>query len=170
MSGTPASLAFVAALLLLLLRPACGDTPAEAGPVSSSAAAGHSAAGQDTLVGEVVDIQCFARAEQAAGVASPEAGAGSGASASSSGVPAGWNECGVSAVKRGAPVGVRLRDGSILLAAMHDRNPAGRALARFLGMEVRLVGHRLSQGGIDLLEITRILGRDELRASREEGP
>jgi hypothetical protein len=67
-------------------------------------------------------------------------------------------------------VGIRLRDGGILLATMHDRNPAGRALARFIGMEVRLAGYRQSEGGIDLLEITRILGRDELRASREEEP
>lgn len=163
MLGTPAALAFAGALLLLC--PAFCETPPESAPASGIS--GDAAPRQDTLVGEVVDIQCHARSERNAGSGSV---AGSDASAPASGDPTGWNECGVSAVKRGAPVGIRLRDGAILLAAMHDRNPAGRALARFIGMEVRLTGYRMSEGGIDLLEITRILGRDELRASREEEP
>jgi hypothetical protein len=168
MSGTPVSLAFAG--VLLLLCPAFCETPPA--PGAAPERAGRAVPLPDTLVGEVVDIQCFARSEKDAG-AGREGGAavsGGEAGASASGEPGGWNECGVSAVKRGAPVGIRLRDGVILLAAMRDRNPAGRALARFIGMEVRLAGYRLSEGGIDLLEITRILGRDELRASREEEP
>jgi hypothetical protein len=117
----------------------------------------------DTVVGEVVDIQCFSRAER-----TRERGRDSLQGVEPARDAAtGWNECGVSAVRRGAPVGIRLREGGgILVAAMHDRNPAGRALAPFLGRDVTVTGYRVTGGGVPLLEITRIFGDGEIRTSR----
>lgn len=133
-----------------------------AGPTAPAPAAATGAAQEtarlDTLVGEVLDIQCMARNERLKGQ-SPQ-----GASADK-----GWGQCGTDAVRRGAPVGLRLKDGNqVLVAAMYDRKPAGRTLAQYVGKEVTVAGYRRPEAGVPLLEITEVIRSGDARTSQAE--
>lgn len=113
----------------------------------------------DTLVGEVVDIQCLARNERLKATGA--------APATTGGKEKGWGQCGTDAVRRGAPVGIRLKDGNQLyVVAMYDRKPAGRTLAQYVGKEVTVAGYKRTEAGLPLLEITKVLRSGDLRTSQ----
>jgi hypothetical protein len=126
----------------------------------------------DTLTGEVVDIQCVMRDGQAkaadtAKAASPVAATAAGTSAPEGAAIAakpneakdkGWNSCGTEAVRRGAPVGIRSKDSKqIVLVAMDNRQPPGRAFGKQIGKTVSVVGRRYNQGGLDVFEVAKVM-------------
>lgn len=139
----------------------------------------------DTLTGEVVDIQCEARraakepdsakagaaSAAAAGTAAPE---GAAVASNPKVTPKvedkdgrGWNECGTQAVRKGAPVGLRSKDGRISLLVMDNRQPAGHELGKQLGKTVTVAGRKLSEGGLEVFEVSTQVSGEERRAGKD---